>query len=120
MWGVDTDRGKLEQSLLAVQCMLPDAEVKGETSPVVRRWMKELKAVAYQADDVLDDLQYEALHREANEGEPTARKVTRYLTLHSPLLFPLTVSRNLRKVLKKLNDLVLEMHTLGLVERPVC
>jgi adenylate kinase family enzyme len=124
MWGIDTDRGKLERLLLAVQCMLPDAKVKGETSctsPVVRRWMKELKAVAYQADDVLDDLQYEALRRdrEANEGEPTARKVSRYLTLHSPLLFRLTVSRNLSKVLKKLDDLVLEMHTLALVERPV-
>ena len=119
MWGVDADRGKLERLLLAVQCMLPDAEVKGETSPVIRRWMKELKAVAYQADNVLDDLQYEALCREANEGEPTARKVWRYLTLHSPLLFRLTVSRNLSKVLKKLDHLVLEMHTLGLVERPV-
>jgi hypothetical protein len=92
MWGVDTDRGKLERLLLAVQCMLPDAKVKGETSctsPVVRRWMKELKAIAYQAYDILDDLQYEALRREANEGEPTARKVSRYLTLHSPLLFTL-------------------------------
>ncbi|CAD6264918.1 unnamed protein product [Miscanthus lutarioriparius] len=119
MWGIDTDRGKLERLLLAVQCMLPDAEVKGETSPVVRRWMKELKGIAYQAEDVLDDLQYEALRREANEGEPMARKVSSYLTLHSPLLFRLTVSRNLSKVLKKLDDLVLEMHTLGLVERLV-
>ena len=32
MWGIDTDRGKLERLLCAVQCMLPDAEVKGDVS----------------------------------------------------------------------------------------
>jgi hypothetical protein len=35
MWGIDTDRGKLERLLLAVQCMLPDAKVKGETTPAL-------------------------------------------------------------------------------------
>jgi hypothetical protein len=62
-WGVDSDRDKLEQWLLAVQCMLPDAEVKVKTNPAVRRWMEELKAVAYQVDDILDDFLYEELHR---------------------------------------------------------
>jgi hypothetical protein len=47
-------------------------------------------------------------------------KVLRYfILLHSPFLFRLTVSRNLKEVLKKLNELVLEMHKLGLVERRV-
>ncbi|KAL6900678.1 hypothetical protein ACP4OV_005354 [Aristida adscensionis] len=116
MWGVDADCNKIEQWMLAVQCKLADAEVKSETNPVVRRWMKELKAAAYQADDVLDDFQYEALRREAQDSKSTAHKVLRYFTLHSPLLFRLTVSRNLNKVLKKINKLVLEMHVLDLAE----
>ncbi|TVU04750.1 hypothetical protein EJB05_47883, partial [Eragrostis curvula] len=114
MWGVDPQRDKLERQLLAVQCVLADAEVKAETNPVVRRWMKELKAAAYQADDVLDDIQYEGLRQEAQDG--AASKILRYFTLHSPLMFRLTVSRDLNKVLKKFDELVLEMHTIGLVE----
>ncbi|KAF8754405.1 hypothetical protein HU200_011503 [Digitaria exilis] len=37
---------------------------KSETNLAVKAWMKALKAAAYQADDVLDDFQYEALRRE--------------------------------------------------------
>ncbi|OEL18708.1 Disease resistance protein RGA2 [Dichanthelium oligosanthes] len=117
MWGVDDDRRKLERHLLSVQCLLADAEVKSETNPAVKAWMRELKAAAYQADDVLDDFQYEALRREAQAGESTAAKVQRYFSLHSPILFRLTVSRNLNSVLKRINDLVTEMHTFSLVER---
>jgi hypothetical protein len=122
-WAVDADRGRLERTLLAVQRVLPDAEAKGESSPVVRMWMRELKAVAYRADDVLDDLQHEALRREASEREPeppmACKPTRRYLTLRNPLLLRrLTVSRSLRKVLKELNGLVLETRALGLAERP--
>ena len=117
MWGVDDDRHKLERHLLSVQSLLADAEVKSEANPAVRRWMKDLRAVAYQADDVLDDFQYEALRREAQAVDPKATKILRYFTLHSPLLFRLTVSSNLNKVLNRINELVTEMHTFGLVER---
>ncbi|KAJ1269466.1 hypothetical protein BS78_07G213900 [Paspalum vaginatum] len=113
-WGVDAERDRLLRLLLLAQRVLPDAEAKGGTDPAIRRWMKELKPIAYQADDVLDGLQYEACRRR----DPTARKVPRYLTVHGPLLFQLTVRRNLSRVLQKLDGLVLEVQTLGLVERP--
>ncbi|GJN15561.1 hypothetical protein PR202_gb02482 [Eleusine coracana subsp. coracana] len=115
MWGIDADRHKLQRQLLTVQCMLADAEVKAETNPAVRRWMKELKAIAYQADDVLDNIQYEGLRLEAQDG--AACKIQRYFTLHGPFLFRLTVTRNLNRILKKFDELVLEVRMLGLVER---
>ncbi|TVU04756.1 hypothetical protein EJB05_47890, partial [Eragrostis curvula] len=119
MWGIEDSRRKLERQLLAVQCMLADAEVKGETNPAVRRWMKDLRAVAYQADDVLDDFQYEALRLMAQAGVSTTRKVLSYFTHQNPLLFRLTASRNLSYVLNKISELVLEMNNFGLVMREV-
>ncbi|RCV29668.1 hypothetical protein SETIT_6G030500v2 [Setaria italica] len=74
MWGVDKDRLKLERHLVYVQSLLADAEAKSETNPAVRMWMKELKAAAYQADNVLDDFQYEALRREALSDQPRRRQ----------------------------------------------
>ncbi|KAF0898277.1 hypothetical protein E2562_007131 [Oryza meyeriana var. granulata] len=109
MCGVDGDRRKLERQLLA------DAEVKSETNPAVKRWMKDLRAVAYEADD--DDFQYEALRRDAQIGDSTTRKVLGCFTPHNPLLFRVTMSKMLNNVLKKINELVMEMHTFGLVER---
>ncbi|CAL5013782.1 unnamed protein product [Urochloa decumbens] len=74
MWGVDGHRRDLELKLLYVQSLLADAEVKSETNPAVKAWMRELRAAAYKADDVLDDFQYEALRREAQSLRPASSK----------------------------------------------
>jgi len=79
MWGVDEDRHRLERHLEYMQSMLVDAETKSETNHAVWTWMKELKAAAYQADDVLDNFQYEALRCEAESGRSLARKVPKLL-----------------------------------------
>ncbi|KAK8451627.1 hypothetical protein SEVIR_6G238500v4 [Setaria viridis] len=115
MWGVDQDRLKLERHLVYVQSLLADAEAKSETNHAVRTWMKELKAAAYQADDVLDDFQYEALRREALSGQSVASKVLINFTSKNRLAFRCKASRNLKNVLKKIDKLVIEMKKFGLV-----
>ncbi|KAG8087789.1 hypothetical protein GUJ93_ZPchr0010g10933 [Zizania palustris] len=118
MHGIDGDRRKLEHQLLAIQSKLMDAEEKSETNPAVKRWMKDLKAAAYEADDVLDDFRYEALHREAQIGDSAIRKVLCYFTPHRPLLFcASTMSKKLSNVLNKINELIEEMNKFGLMDR---
>ncbi|KAL6596983.1 hypothetical protein ACP70R_047117 [Stipagrostis hirtigluma subsp. patula] len=119
MWGVDDDRDKLERRLLAVQSLLADAEVKSETNPAVKRWMKDLQAVAYQADDVIDDFQYEALRREAQRRWSKTSKILSYFTSQNRLVFRYKTSRELKNVLAKIDELMSEMNTFGLVEREV-
>ncbi|CAL5004913.1 unnamed protein product [Urochloa decumbens] len=115
MWGVDEDRRRLERHLVYVQSLLTDAEAKSETNLAVRTWMKELKTAAYQADDVLDDFQYEALRREALSGQSMASKVLSNFTSKNRLVFRHKASRDLKKVLKKIDELVTEMTKFGLV-----
>jgi len=110
-----TKRRRLEGHLVYVQSLLADAEAKSETNHAVRTWMKELKAAAYQADDVLDGFQYEALRREAESGQSTARKVLSKFTSKNRLVFRYKASRDLKKVLDKINKLMAEMNTFGLV-----
>lgn len=121
MWGVDGERGKLERQLLAVQSLLVDAEAQSETRPAIKRWMEDLRAAACKAEAVLDGFEYEALRREAQAGagsNSTSRKVIGYLNvLDSPLRFRLRASWELRGVLGRINGLVKEMNTFGLVER---
>uniref|UniRef100_A0ACD5ZX13 Uncharacterized protein n=1 Tax=Avena sativa TaxID=4498 RepID=A0ACD5ZX13_AVESA len=74
-WGLDQARRKLERHLSAVRYILLDAEAKSRTNPAVREWIEDLKAAAYQADDVLDDFRYEALRRAAKIRGSTSRKV---------------------------------------------
>lgn len=84
MWGVDGGRRKPERQLVYVQSLLADAEAKAETNDAVRAWMKKsLKAVAYQADDVLVDFQYEALRRQAPSRPVNGEQGTSNLTSKS-------------------------------------
>uniref|UniRef100_A0A0D3F448 NB-ARC domain-containing protein n=1 Tax=Oryza barthii TaxID=65489 RepID=A0A0D3F448_9ORYZ len=106
MYGVDGDRPKLERQLLA------DAESKSETNPAIKRWMKDLNAAADEADDMLNEFQYEALRREAMSLDSLGHKVRSCMT---PLEFRFTMSRKLAKVLKNINELVEEMNMFGLL-----
>ncbi|OEL37493.1 hypothetical protein BAE44_0001486 [Dichanthelium oligosanthes] len=97
MSGIDDDRRKLERHLVYVQSLLADAEAKSETNN--------------------DGFRYEALRREAPSGESMASKVPRCFTSKDRFVFRYTASRDLKNVLEKINKLVAEMSTIGLVER---
>ncbi|KAJ0483198.1 hypothetical protein HanIR_Chr13g0662281 [Helianthus annuus] len=55
---------KLERSLFKIQDVLTDASQKEITDQSVKRWLNELQHLAYDIDDVLDDIATEAMHRE--------------------------------------------------------
>ncbi|VAI70741.1 unnamed protein product [Triticum turgidum subsp. durum] len=114
MCGLEDDRETLERHLLAVQCKLANAEGRSQSNAYLRSWMEKLKAVAYEADDVLDDFQYEGLRREARIGKSTSRKVLSYVTYHSPLLFRFAMSRKLKGVLDQIRGLAEEMNRFSL------
>jgi len=79
--------------------------------------MRELKAAAYQADDVLDDFQYEALSREAQSLRSTTSKVKDFFSSRNRLVFRHKASRDLKNVLGKIDKLVKDMQKFGLLQR---
>ncbi|KAG2585329.1 hypothetical protein PVAP13_6KG383700 [Panicum virgatum] len=119
--GVDDDRRDLELKLLYVQSLLADAEAKAaaenEAGRAIKGWMRELKAAAYQADDVLDDFQYEALRREAQSLRSTTSKVKDFFSSRNRLVFRHKASRDLKNVLGKIDKLVKDMQKFGLLQR---
>jgi hypothetical protein len=121
MWGVDDDRRDLELKLLYVQSLLADAEAKAEAETeagrAVKGWMRELRAAAYQADDVLDDFQYEALRREAQSLRSTTSKVLDFFSSRNRLVFRDKASRDLKNVLGKIDKLVKDMQKFVLLQR---
>uniref|UniRef100_A0A1D1YU53 Putative disease resistance protein RGA4 n=1 Tax=Anthurium amnicola TaxID=1678845 RepID=A0A1D1YU53_9ARAE len=59
--GLDGELEKLSSTLLAMHAVLEDAEEKQLKDKAVRDWLRKLKDVAYDADDVLDRFSAEAL-----------------------------------------------------------
>ncbi|XP_026430907.1 putative disease resistance protein RGA4 [Papaver somniferum] len=68
-WGVKYELEKLKNSLETIAAVTTEAEKRQGESEVVRLWLRRLKDVVYDADDVLDEFTYEARHQIEMDGE---------------------------------------------------
>ncbi|XP_026409818.1 putative disease resistance protein RGA3 [Papaver somniferum] len=62
-WGVKDELEILERTLETIAAVTTDAEKQQEEFDLVRLWLKRLKDVVYDADDVMGEFSYEAMHR---------------------------------------------------------
>ncbi|KAF2319208.1 hypothetical protein GH714_013967 [Hevea brasiliensis] len=62
-WNLKNDLKGLQESLTMIRGVLQDAEEQQTRKEHVRLWLKKLREVAYEAEDVLDELVYENLRR---------------------------------------------------------
>ncbi|XVF83137.1 hypothetical protein PTKIN_Ptkin16aG0109400 [Pterospermum kingtungense] len=60
---------KLKPTLMSVNAVLDDAENKQITNPSVRSWIDELKDAVYDAEDLLDEISYEALRSKMESND---------------------------------------------------
>ncbi|XP_078158542.1 disease resistance protein RGA2-like [Carex rostrata] len=122
MWGVADQREKLHDKLLVVQAVLTDAEEQGDANPAVKSWLAKLKSAAYDADDVLDEFRYEELRRDAVRHGHKAGNVSGFFSLENPVLFRYKMSRKLKEVVRRIDEVVTEMERFKFVQnrqRPV-
>ncbi|XP_023728236.1 putative disease resistance protein RGA3 [Lactuca sativa] len=73
-WGYEEKLIGLHRTLDLIRAKLLDAEGKKETRAVMV-WLKQLKDVVGEADDVLDEVHYEMLRRQINKEDQVERKV---------------------------------------------
>ncbi|KAK1418898.1 hypothetical protein QVD17_28049 [Tagetes erecta] len=111
--GIETEIKKWQRSLTQIQDVLTDASHKEITNQSVKRWLNDLQHLAYDIDDILDDLATEAMEREFNYDS------SKPITTNVRKLIPsccTNFSRNskLDIISAKLQDLIDEKVTLGL------
>ena len=97
-----------------VQALLADAEKRQVGEERVRLWLQRLKDVAYDADDVLDELAYELLRRKVEIQNQMARKVLFFFSSSNPIVFRFKMANKVKTIhesLKRIND---EADQLGL------
>ncbi|WKA02063.1 hypothetical protein VitviT2T_020299 [Vitis vinifera] len=58
---VDSELKRLKNILIKIYVVLNDAEEKQMTNPLVKIWLDELRDLAYDVEDILDDFATEAL-----------------------------------------------------------
>ncbi|KAF3340574.1 putative disease resistance protein RGA3 [Carex littledalei] len=108
---VEQDRQKLCSLLLTVQSVIADAEERSRTEPAVKKWLHDLMAVLYQAEDVLDELKYNAISKAVETEIRSEKKSTPVpLSLSFSCWVNFLRSPLLKGVLEKIEVVVSEMN----------
>ncbi|KAK1407409.1 hypothetical protein QVD17_39025 [Tagetes erecta] len=119
--GIYSELHKWKNTLIQIQAVLVDAGHKHIQQKSVQIWLNNLQHLAYEIDDVLDDLATEAAIRrlKLQESSPTTsnntRKVLNFIPnkLHD-LKYGRKMSSKLDEITIKLHDLIEQKNGLGL------
>nr|XP_011467937.1 PREDICTED: putative disease resistance protein RGA4 isoform X2 [Fragaria vesca subsp. vesca] len=97
--GFKAELEKLGESVSSIQDFLRGAaERPDDQGKAVEKWVKKLKQVAEDADDILDDFNYELLRRKVELHNHMKRKVLNFLSASNPLLFRLKMAHKIKKI----------------------
>ncbi|XP_043705572.1 putative disease resistance protein RGA3 [Telopea speciosissima] len=99
-WGVKAELKKLETTLTTIRDVLKDAENQQVEKEAVKNWLRRLKSVAFDADDVLDEFNYEALRRKMEiQNRGMMGKVrNNFFSRSNPFAFRLKMAHKLKDI----------------------
>ncbi|XP_022770121.1 putative disease resistance RPP13-like protein 1 [Durio zibethinus] len=116
---------KWEKMLLNINASIEDAEEKQITSELVKSWLTNLRDIAYDAEDIIDELATEARRRKMKEhpgASSSTRKVRRYISTcclsfnPSTVKFSTKMESKIKMVTARLEEAVGLKNDLSLVE----
>ncbi|XP_074307319.1 putative disease resistance protein RGA1 [Silene latifolia] len=112
------DLNIIAEDLTAICAVLQDAQDKQYSNATMKLWLKDLKSLVYDIDDLLDDVAIDALRRSLNKSHffPQLRY---YFSSSNPLISRFHLSHNIKDVRQKLERIVARKTKFGLTERPV-
>ncbi|PWA73994.1 NBS-LRR resistance-like protein [Artemisia annua] len=114
--GIHSELKKLGRTLSRIRELLNDASSKEITNGAVQIWLNELQHLAYDIDDILDDLATEGMHRELTDQSGGSTSMVRKLIPSCCTNFSLSTKMHHRldDITNKLQDLENEKESLGL------
>ncbi|TQE04102.1 hypothetical protein C1H46_010322 [Malus baccata] len=115
-WGFKAELRNLQESFGNIKLLLNDVADKPQ-APAIEEWVKKLKGVAEDAEDVLDEFKYEVDRRKVEIQNHMKRKVLNFFSLSNPLAFRLQMAHKIQKINASLVDLERKASPLGLVSR---
>ncbi|CAH1418303.1 unnamed protein product [Lactuca virosa] len=122
--GIYSELYKWNNTLSQIQAVLVDAGQKHLRERSIQLWLHKLQHLAYDIDDVLDDLATEAMRRHLNEGiyattNTSTRKVLKivptFCSNFRTIKYGRKMSSKLDEITTKLHRLVEEKNILGLI-----
>ncbi|XP_078152656.1 putative disease resistance protein RGA3 [Carex rostrata] len=115
--GANKDLKKLEGTLKAIQDVLDDAEGRQEKGRALKGWLKKLKNVAFEIDDLLDNASLEA-HKSENKNIPGLKgKVCKLSSIPHSIKSRSNFAHKAKKIMEKLDEIAAERSQFHLQEK---
>ncbi|XP_058208302.1 putative disease resistance protein RGA4 [Rhododendron vialii] len=103
-WGFKEELESLSKRFETAQILLNDAEKRQKMgTPTVQNWLKKLKVVTCEADDILDEYAYEVCRRKLENR--IRNKVRNFFSLSNPLAFRLKMAYKVKNIHQSLDKL---------------
>ncbi|CAN6203180.1 unnamed protein product [Urochloa humidicola] len=122
MEGMEEQHKLLKRKLPAILDVITDAEEQAaKQREGAKAWLEEVRAVAYRANDVLDEFRYEALRRKAKaEGhyKDLGMNVIKLFPTHNRFVFRHKMANKLRMILQEIDVLIAEMNAFRFKFKP--
>ncbi|OAY72885.1 putative disease resistance protein RGA3 [Ananas comosus] len=121
---VGTELKKLAGTLSAIRDVLEDAEAQQVQEKALRGWLRRLKDVAYDIDDLLDGGLAKNRKRGLTDPESSTASwmkgtVSKVLSLPSSVISQLKITREIREIRERLDELAEEKSKFHLRERSI-
>ncbi|KNA13353.1 hypothetical protein SOVF_117750 [Spinacia oleracea] len=99
-------------------CAVLEDEEEEFSNKANKIWLRDLKSIVYDIDDLLDEVAFDALQRRVNQGY-FGRQLRYYLSSSNPLISRFDLSHKIESLRKKLEIIVAKKNEFDLTKRPV-
>ncbi|XP_028765322.1 putative disease resistance protein RGA3 [Neltuma alba] len=115
IYGVKRDTEWLKKTVERIKAALADADQKQQNEQLVQLWIRDLKQVLYDADDLLDEIHTQHLLRKRD----AKGKVRDFFSSSNPIAFRSKIAPKIRSIKEQFNAVNKGMSELNLDRRVV-
>ncbi|CAI9781938.1 unnamed protein product [Fraxinus pennsylvanica] len=120
--GIDAQLEEWHTTLSMIQAVLTDAENKQTANVAVKQWLNDLEDLAYDLEDLVDELNTEALQRKLKENKGSTSKVRKLIPTcctnlsYNDFMFNRGIASKLKDISGRLEALSKKIKMLSLVD----
>ncbi|XP_031259356.1 putative disease resistance protein RGA3 [Pistacia vera] len=117
LWNLESDLESLAGTLSTIQAVLLDAEKKQAHDHQLRDWLGKLKDVLLDAEDVLEEFEFQAPGREVvRQKRSTSRKVRQFFSSSNPVVLRSQIIHKIKQIRERLDRIAGDRRNFTLIE----
>nr|XP_004513775.1 putative disease resistance protein RGA3 [Cicer arietinum] len=113
--GVYDNLREIKTTVSLIKAVLLDAEQKQRQNHELKEWLRQIKRVFSDAEDIIDDFECEALRKHVvNTSGSIKRKVRRFFSSSNSLVYRLRMAHQIKHTQERFNKVAADRHNFGL------